>query len=208
VSLGERDVLAAAFNPDGLFPRNRYLAVNVEFTSVEIYDLDRVADGPLTILNIDSDENFFVTFDPTGRWLTGGTANGRVWVLDMKQVVTGIEAQDALVMDLSAHVGGVVGLAMNDSGILATAGVGDGFVKLWDIHSPGKLKLALKTDPTGGWSPVEFSPDGGFLLYNDGGVLRRYYIDTDNLIALAENRLTRPFTDAECRRYLDPGRCP
>jgi WD40 repeat protein len=205
LSLGERAVFAAAFNPEGLFRQNRYLAVNVQFTSVEIYDLDRAVGGPLTILNIDSDQNFSLTFDPTGRWLTGGTANGRVWVLDMNQVVTGVDAKDALVMDKPAHVGGVTGLAMNDSGILATASVGDGFVRLWDIAS-GKLELELKTDPAGGWSPVEFSPDGKTLLYNDGGVLRRYFLDTNQLIALAENRLTRPFTDDECRRYLS-GRC-
>ncbi len=206
MSLGKRAVFAAALNPDGLFPQNRYLAVNVQLTSVEIYDLDRAEDGPLTILNIDSDYNFPLTFDPTGRWLTGGTANGRVWVLDMNQVVAGIAGGDALVMDPTAHLGGVVGLAMNDSGILATASVDDGFVRLWNIHS-GKLELALKTNPTGGWSPVEFSPDGSSLLYNDGGVLRRYYLDTDRLIALAESRLTRGFTHDECHRYLEPGRC-
>ncbi|HZI45377.1 MAG TPA: hypothetical protein VFD53_09165, partial [Ilumatobacter sp.] len=57
-----------------------------------------------------------------------------------------------------------------------------------------------------GW--MTFSPDGSYLAYVDGdGVLRRYLIDTDQLIQLAEARLTRGFTSEECRTYLDSADC-
>jgi WD40 repeat protein len=212
LSLGEQDIGAGVFNPEGVFPEGRYLAVSDDFAKVEIYDLDRRTDQLLTTLDIsadvDSDDhNFVLTFDPTGRWLAGGTGNGRIWALDMKQVVAGADVRHALVFNKRAHVGGIVGLAVNGSGTLATASVGDGFVRLWNIPS-GELELELRTDPSRGWSKVVFSPDGGTLLYNDGGVLRRYYLETDRLIALAESRLTRGFTHDECRQYLDRARCP
>ena len=54
-----------------------------------------------------------------------------------------------------------------------------------------------------------FSPDGGPLLYMDAaGALRRYLLDTDRLIELAETRLTRGLTPDECLRYLDSTECP
>ena len=55
---------------------------------------------------------------------------------------------------------------------------------------------------------MQFSPDGSYMLYMDSaGVLRRYLLDTDELITLAETRLTRDLTVDECRRYLDSTEC-
>jgi hypothetical protein len=97
------------------------------------------------------------------------------------------------------------------SGILATAGNGDGLVKLWDVDTGGLL-VEFRTDRIDGpavASPwLDFSPDGSFLLYTDiGGILRRYIMDTDDLIELAEGRLTRGFTEDECVIHLTPERC-
>ena len=40
------------------------------------------------------------------------------------------------------------------------------------------------------------------------GVIRRFYLDPERLIELAESRVTRELTPDECRRYLDPETCP
>lgn len=54
----------------------------------------------------------------------------------------------------------------------------------------------------------DFSPDGSFLLYADGaGILRKYFLDTDQLVELAESRLTRGLTADECARHLQAARC-
>ena len=42
---------------------------------------------------------------------------------------------------------------------------------------------------------------GGSLLYTDGPVLRRYYVDTDTMTGLARDLLTRELTDQECETY-------
>ena len=92
-------------------------------------------------------------------------------------------------------------------GILATRGFGDGLVRLWDVAT-GDMIVELRADPTQGYA-VEFSPDGNHLYYGDtGNVLRRYPLDTDELIELAESRLTRDLTPDECRRYLGSTECP
>jgi WD40 repeat protein len=132
-------------------------------------------------------------------------------VLDLAAVVDGASGEEALVFDEQAQ-DGASRVALTDDGILATAGNGDGLVRLWDFGA-GALLLEFRTDridgsPVGnGW--IELSPDGSYLLYMDAaGVFRRFLMDVEPLIDLAEHRLTRGFTPEECRRYLGSSECP
>ena len=131
-------------------------------------------------------------------------------MLDLAAVVDGASADEALVFDQIAQ-DGVSRVDILDDGTLATSGNGDGLVRLWDFHADEQI-LEFRTDRTdgravgNGW--VQFSPDGSYLMYTDAaGVMRRYLMDTDQLIELAESRLTRGFTDEECRSYLG-SECP
>ena len=98
-----------------------------------------------------------------------------------------------------AHEGGVPDLAISTNGLLATTDFGE-HVRLWNL-STGEPLMELRTGAIGGVSTVAFSPDGGSLLYSDDGVLRRYILDTDELIAQARGLLTRERTADECRHY-------
>jgi len=69
--------------------------------------------------------------------------------------------------------------------------------------STGELLLELRTVPAQGKSTIAFSPDGSYLLYSDGDLVRKYLRDTDDPVELAESLLTRDFTSDECRRYLN-----
>ena len=71
---------------------------------------------------------------------------------------------------------------------------------LWNL-STGEALLELRTGTTSGVSTVAISPDGSSVIYSDNGVLRRYVLDTDELIALARGLLTRELTADECRQY-------
>ena len=62
--------------------------------------------------------------------------------------------------------------------------------------------------PAGGQPQMTLSPDGSYALYADGPLLRKFYLDPERLIELAEDRVTRQLTPDECRRYLDPETCP
>ena len=56
---------------------------------------------------------------------------------------------------------------------------------------------------------VVFSPDGTRLAaIDDDGVVRVWALDLDDLVAIATERVTRNFTDDECRQYLHLERCP
>ncbi len=55
---------------------------------------------------------------------------------------------------------------------------------------------------------VAFSPDGTRLASLDyDGVIRVWALDLDDLVAIANDRLTRTFTDEECRQYLHVESC-
>ncbi|MGH9119917.1 MAG: WD40 repeat domain-containing protein [Acidimicrobiales bacterium] len=200
LDLGVRRVTSAAFVPGGRFAAGRYLAVSFDFESIEIYDMvtrDRVARH-----GFGDQLSFGPSTDPQGRWLTGSTTDGRVWVIDLAALVDGATWDDALILNQAAHTTNLPGPRLNADGILATRGFGDGFVRLWEVAT-GDMIVELRADPTEGFT-VTFSPDGNHLYYADtGDVIRRYPLDTDELVELAESRLTRGFTADECRRYLD-----
>ena len=80
-------------------------------------------------------------------------------------------------------------------------------IRLWDINTD-ELILEFRSDLVERIAPVTFAPDGSYLLYPDAGVIRRFYLDPERLIELAESRVTRELTPDECRRYLDPETCP
>ena len=123
----------AVFNPGGHFPAGRYLAVDVSNELVEIYDMDTLT--LLTSFDFGDDSPFGVSFDPEGRFLAGGTADGHAWVLDLAAVVAGTAAADAMVFNETVHEGVNLGHALSADGLLATAGLSDGRVKLWDVSS-------------------------------------------------------------------------
>jgi hypothetical protein len=110
----------------------------------------------------------------------------------------------AAVFDLVVDTGGVPGVAVTAEGVLASSAFGS--LRLWDIHG-GDLLVHIPVDI----SPVPFAtfdPDGSTLHYFDAGyVLRRFPLETEELIELAESRVTRGLTLDECRRYLDPADC-
>lgn len=144
-----------------------------------------------------------VSFDPSGRFLVGGSTEGSVWVADLERVVAGEEMSDALVFNRRAHTGATPGPAMNDDGVVGTAGFG-GMVRLWDTHT-GDLILEFESDVE--IPVVRFSPDGSELLDPDGLSIFRMPVDPYQLRQLAGELLTRAFLPDECARYASPDRC-
>ena len=79
-------------------------------------------------------------------------------------------------------------------------------VRLWDIDTD---ELIVEFRRVGGPASNDLGARRELcLLYADGRLLRRFYLDPERLIELAESRVTRELTPDECRRYLDPETCP
>ena len=200
-------VYYAAFNPPGALEGGRYLAVTDQFP-VTIFDTETGAViGSMRPEDLGLDNHLHLAFDPQGRYLAAGTVDGVVWVVDLVAVVEGASMVDALVFNQVAHTGPAPWPSITSDGVLATGGF-DGLVRLWDIHTD-RLLVEFRTDLDDQMPTVLFAPDGSYLLYGEtGNVIRKYYVDTDRLVELAEDRVTRELTVDECRRHLDPETCP
>ena len=105
------------------------------------------------------------------------------------------------------HAGQVFAAALApDGATVATAGT-DGAVRLWDPAN-GNERLTLHGHEQG-VTDIAFSADGTKLVTGGlDGVARVWALDLEDLIAIAEDKLTRGFTEAECREYLRRDACP
>ena len=164
-------------------------------TSVRIWDWER---GQV-VRTIDTPARRAV-FDPTGqllavnRWPAGD--------LETWDPTTG-----ELVATLAGHTSQAADLSFSaDGSRLVTAGT-DGTVRLWDPHT-GRQELVLR-HTEGEVGTARFSPDGSRVASAGAdGLVRIWALDLDDVIAIAQDRLTRGFTDEECRQYLRLETCP
>ena len=82
----------------------------------------------------------------------------------------------------------------------------DGSLKLWDPFT-GRELLDYSGNNNG--PRVVFSPDGEYLAPSSfDGILRIYLTPIEELISVADSRITRSFTEDECKRFLHLEECP
>ena len=140
-----------------------------------------------------------VAFDPTGSRLAVGLFDGFVEVF----TVANLERVDRF----AAHSGAVGDLVFSPDGErIATAGE-DATARVFDAAT-GEQQLVLRGHEylvTG----VAFSPDGTRLVSaSPDGLVRVWTLDLDDLIRIADQKLTRGLSDDECRQYLHLESCP
>ncbi len=106
-----------------------------------------------------------------------------------------------------AHASGSWGSALSADGTRwVTAGF-EGSAKVWDI--PSGEPVATLYGHQGNVTVVEISPDGKYVYSTCwGGLLHGFVLDVDELLALAESRVSRSLTDEECQTYLHLEACP
>jgi WD40 repeat protein len=140
-----------------------------------------------------------IVFDHSGKRLATGNWDGTAVVWDV--------ASGRPLQTFAAQNGTVESVAFSPDGrTLATAGE-DATAKLWDLKT-GK-RLVTLTGHTFALTGVQFSPDGTRLATASGdGTVRVYVLPIGELLRVARARLTRTWTQAECRTYLPGGRCP
>ena len=98
-------------------------------------------------------------------------------------------------------------ITFSPDGTTVATGHADGTVRLWNAET-GAQRLVLRGD-FGRVANVVFSPNGSTLASaGDDGIVHVWALDLEDLIAIANERLTRGFSDDECRQYLHLDACP
>jgi WD40 repeat protein/class 3 adenylate cyclase len=135
-----------------------------------------------------------VAFSPDGRYLVsvGWDFVVRVWRPATGQQLRSWPAEQGLLF----------GVAFTPDGQLATGG-DHGTIKLWDLSS-GNPTLELSAGRRTTFPRLAVSADGRFVA-SSGSLVRVWILDLDELIRAAWERLTRGFTEDECRLFqIDP----
>ena len=101
----------------------------------------------------------------------------------------------------------IVAGAFSADGKRFVTGSLDGTARVWNT-STGDLIFTTPVEPSD-VAAVAFTPDGSgvTVVYSDGRIVV-YPIALEDAIEIARSRLTRGFTDEECRRYLHVPSCP
>jgi WD40 repeat protein len=150
-----------------------------------------------------------LAFSSDGSRLATGAFDGtaKIWrIIEANSLDKTAIAVEEL-MSLIGHTGGVHGVALSPDGSRLATASEDGTAKVWDANS-GQELITLTVQPLG-LLDVAISPDGKYLATaGRDGAVRLFVLSTDELISLAQTRVTRSLTAEECQRYLHLESCP
>jgi WD40 repeat protein len=198
-----------AFSPDGT-----RLVTATEDGIARVWDVSATSWGRLLhTLTGHTERVVGLAFSPDGARLATASfdATVRVWDLD---VFDGKE-----LASLSGHNAAVWDVAFSPDGTLLATSSFDGVARLWDVSTvldvvmegtgstvSGQELLTLHHNNAG--PDLAFSPDGKRLATTNTGAVHIYVLPIEELVALAQSRLTRTWTAEECQRYLHLAQCP
>jgi|GEM_PF-2747527 len=132
------------------------------------------------------------------------------------QLVARLEHPYEVLLTLQGHApgqsgetfyNGITGAAFSPDGALIATASDDLTAKIWDANT-GQELITLTVQPQG-LLDVAITPDGKYLATaGRDRAVRLFVLSTDELISLAQSRVTRSLTEEECQRYLHLEACP
>ncbi|MCQ3931341.1 MAG: hypothetical protein DPW16_12865 [Chloroflexi bacterium] len=184
-------IWGVAYSPDGLL-----LATADYNYGVSLWD---AVTGERKMFLESDDLVYDVDFSPNGNWIAASRQGGSIIVWDAH---TGEKYRT-----FCCHTGLVFALEFSPDSVFVGSASYDKTVKIWDMVT-GNERLAL-TGSTNSVFDLSFSPDGKHFVAADyGGAIRGYTLDLNELISIANRRVTRDFTLEECQKFLHLETCP
>jgi WD40 repeat protein len=184
-------ITSIAYSPDG----KRLVTGYYGAIGADIWDA--ITGEKLFTLPVDGNISS-VTYSPDGKLVAIGRLAGPVLIWDAstgKQLLT-----------LNGHTGEINGLSFSPDGKQLASASYDGTARVWNVSSGVNL-LTLYADSAGAGG-VSFSPDGKRLAVGGKSGISIFYLQIQDVIALAKSRVTRTLTQEECRQYLHVDACP
>ena len=135
------------------------------------------------------------------KFVVGGFA-GQVFVFDVESLLSDAPIEDALEVEIAAHDTLILGVVVSPDGSNVATWGRDEPLKVWDIELG---------EPAGQFGPGgldgvhigDFHPSDPYLMVTSPpNVVRIHTLDIDELVAIAESRLSREMTDSECQQYF------
>jgi WD40 repeat protein len=192
---GDDQLIDAEFSPD-----DSLLAVSSSSGSFRLYDmatgmlLGRTGpDWPVVPGQ--------VTFSSDGALLAFSDSSGRVVVVAVAPLIAGEDDEAWLLADFTGLDGDILELKFTpDDSMLAMSGL-DGTINFWSTLD---WQRVFTLDVGGQTASLDFTADGRQLMTPAGTSNRLFFfvLDPDELLDLARERVTRGFTEEECRTFL------
>jgi WD40 repeat protein len=180
-----------AFSPDGTM-----IASTTRSGVARLWDVRTEEEFQTIVVPADRLED--IVFSPDGRNLAIAGDDDTVSILQL--------GDDQARLTLYGHSASVTGVDSGPDGRRIASVSQDGTARIWDAVT-GEELLLLKTAGGAGMVGVAFSPDGKMLATIADDAVRVFLLEIEDLIELAESRLSRGFTQQECLRFLPASRC-
>jgi len=185
-------VTGITFDPDG---KRVFTGADDKFVRM----WDAATGQELTKYSGEDREIYGIAISPDGKLLAMGNQDGVVILWDVNS--------GKKLHTMSGHAGLVMRLTFNRDGTQLASASFDQLAKVWDIYT-GEEVVSLYGN-TGNVFGVSFSPDGNYLATGGAdGTVHTYTLKIEELVALANSRLTRSLTSEECKKYLHMDDCP
>ncbi len=198
-------VTSAVFNPDG-----DMILTASDFGTAKVWDLKGTELASL--------ENASSWINPRDWSILGSGVNSAIFNIDGNMILTAGNDNTAALWDLQGneiasfegHILGVNSAVFNPDGNMILTASDDGTAKLWDLRGN---EIASFEGHIWGVNSAVFDPAGDMVLTasSDGTAkLWPVYPTLQSKMEVAQERLSRGFTDAECIRFFsdDRNNCP
>jgi DNA-binding SARP family transcriptional activator/WD40 repeat protein len=211
VDLDTGELISSVDEPDDIFgaepgpPGTIADGLFVYRTRNHVVFVDSSTREPITEWNVPGDIAILDQwFSPDGSKLGISAQTRQGVVFDVEAIMAGAPADEAVKVFEEMSSGPVATLIPVGDHLVTTH---EAQVRQWDPES-GELLVDVSANPAG--FPLQFAmPDNSTVLYADeGGLLRRFRTDVDDLVELARARVNRSFSEGECSLFFPGEDCP